>query len=1222
MSALLVTLGARLLPAVPKPAQPPRQTVRTAGTVTEKARAQATVVRADAYFRESLVAIRDWEALLAAWEKQTPKDQRTPVFPVPANGDVVEWPNPIPLMLLPGTDRDRRVHVRLVDGKVKVQRTGANGKVARETSAAEKTLLGYKHPGGGGKDRWYHRYYRKFDGLTTFSPKPTPFALQLTTPLDFGRGKNELRVSLRNVTDKPLPLTVRLDFRSPTAQRSCGEHTCTIAGGKTASVRFPVALDSPGGGMLILKITGGGATFWTPLLVHVEDIGTVLDSVAQILSDTPDPTAADRLKILRDQTHQFEAAGAGPDAARWRALFEQANALRDELLLKRIPFQTLLFVKRKPFDSEQPFMDAHHLRNRPGGGIYRLSPVRPDGKVTPVVDGLGEGIYRDIHLHWTARKFLFAFGNGSDQWDGKQSYHIYKAGVDGTGVRQLTSGPYNDCEPFYLPTGEIGFTSDRSEHFVMCGGNRHSPTLFVMNGDGSDVRQLSFNVFNDFNPTVLPDGRILYSRWEYNERSVTSLHNPFTINPDGTMVAPYYGNATIRPNVIMFPRPVPDSGKVMALLTAHHGQTHGPIAVIDIARGRDGQDPLTILTPNVPTTAEKALDSRHGWFSDPVPLSETEYLCAFTPTLVPWLERSWALYVGDRHGNIALVYRDPEISCAEPVPLVPRSRPHPRPPAPSDTDATDAEGTLLLLDVYAARSGVPRGAARYVRILEDVPRKGVRQGGVITTSGSLIFTIKRVFGTVPIEPDGSAYFVVPANRNVYFEVLDKDHLEIQRMRSVVCLKPGEIRTCVGCHEPRNSSPPNRRVTAMAGPPKRPAPPPWGTRTISYLRDIQPVINAKCVRCHTHDRTANRVILTDDLTNQFAIGYEELLRHIKVAISNRWDHPNDVYARPPYTYGSKTSALTKLLSASHHGVKLTEQERQRIINWIDANGVYYDRYETHYGSGRRIFHGATAKALQAVYARRCTKCHSKNDGRHDIWWMSLNRRDVKLSRAVMAPLARSAGGWGRCGQTVFATANDVDYRALLAALSALRDRLAKHPREDLLSIQGTEAERQVVAIPPPPLPRPPADANLPSGDWVHLSNLEWQSAESGWTPNRDGLPRRDSDIQNRRLRLGDRWFRKGIGTHAPSEIAYQLNGKYRRFAATIGGAEANGTVVFQVFGDDKRLYDSGVMHGLRGVKKVDVPVEGIKRLRLVVTDAGNGYTADMANWAGARLLKAP
>jgi hypothetical protein len=183
------------------------------------------------------------------------------------------------------------------------------------------------------------------------------------------------------------------------------------------------------------------------------------------------------------------------------------------LTLRNASASSLLFVKRKPYVSEQPFMDAHRMFNRPGSGIYRLEPPCPSGKVTPVVDSLGEGIYRDVCLNWDASKFLFAFGNGSDSWNGSQSYHVYEADVDGASLRQITQGPKNDCEPFYLPDGRVGFTSDRSEHFVMCGRDRHSPALFVMNADGSGLQQWGFNVFNEFTPSVMPDGRILFSRW-------------------------------------------------------------------------------------------------------------------------------------------------------------------------------------------------------------------------------------------------------------------------------------------------------------------------------------------------------------------------------------------------------------------------------------------------------------------------------------------------------------------------------------------------------------------------------------------------------------------------------------------------------------------------------------------------------------------------------------
>jgi len=1196
-----------------------------------------SLVARDWYFRESLAAIRDWEDLLQRWEQDTPPSARTPVLPIPVSGEAVRWPNPIPAKLLPPEALSQELRVRSRDGRILVERS-ATGAAAQDEVAGDAQVLGYQHPGGGGKDQWYHAYHRKFDQLTRFRPQSARFSVRIDTPLDLRRGHNELTFEVRSAVQQPLTLRIRGEFRTPRETRDLGQQDLELAAGATSVCRLPLVLDTLGGGLVVITMRDGEDVYWLPVLTHVERVDEVLAGVAQILADAPDAVAAKEMADVRQRADQATSGGAAGDE--WRQLFEQASALRDRLLLDRVRFDSLLFLKRKPFFSEQPFMDAHHLFNRPGGGIYRLSPGRPDGRVSPVVDSLGEGVYRDLCLHWDARRLLFAWGNGSDDWDGTPSYHVFEVGPDGSGLRQLTRGPKNDCEPFYLPNGQIGFTSDRSQHFVMCGGDRHAPNLFVTDAAGDEVRRLSFNVFNDYNPAVLPDGRIIYGRWEYNERSVTSLHDPFTMHPDGRMVSPYYGNATIRPNVVMFPRPVPDSSLVMALFTAHHGQTHGAVGLIDARRGSDGPAPLTVLTPRVPITGEKAEDSRHGWFSDPLPLDERTWLCSYTPTVLPWLESSWALYVADRHGNLGLVYRDPEISCAEPTPLIARPLPHVLPPAPQDTGTRDAEAELVLADVYQGLAEVPRGTARYLRILEDVPRESVHRGGVVCTSGTLIFTVKRVLGTVPIEADGSAYFAVPANRNVYFEVLDADRLEIQRMRSVLCLKPGEQRSCIGCHEPRNLAPPPtvghgardgsapptaglpppappRGLLALRRPPSRPQPPPWGTQIVSYLRDIQPLLDARCVRCHAYDRFANGVILTGDLTDQFCISYEELLPYLRVAISNRWDHPDDVVTRPPYTYGSKVSELTKLLQAGHHGVELSDEDWERLATWIDANGVYYDTYESQFFDHRHVFAGTTRQQLGAVFQRRCAGCHGSDDGQQDTWWLSLNRQDVRLSRVLAAPLSAAAGGWGRCQGTVFADDRDPDYQAILAVLTTLRTTLDQHPREDLRSLRGTDIERQQVALPPLP---PPAPTDEPSGGWVDLLTLPWEAAAAGWTPNNDGQPRRNRDVTEQPLRLGGRRYASGLGTHAPSEISYRLAGRYTRFTGLVGAAERGGSTVFQVYGDGRKLFDSGTLHGLGEVHRLDVSVQGVQQLRLVVTDAGDGYIHDMANWANLRLLR--
>jgi hypothetical protein len=449
------------------------------------------------------------------------------------------------------------------------------------------------------------------DGKTGAWPNPVPFRLWPTA-------------------DMPPRITVRVAGGAMQIER-------TGPDGKRGSQAVPAAE------LIVVRVAVESEVYWIPLFTYAEDVAGVLAGIEQAFADVPDAAAAKRLDELNREAVAWEPDGAGRNPAAWRSLFEQASTLRDQMLLARIPFDRLLLVKRKPFVSDQPYMDAHHKGNPPGGGIYVLSPVRPDGKVSPVVDALGEGIYRDVCLHWEGDRLLFAFGNGQDpckfqqppSGSAKQSYHVYEVRTDGSALRQLTTGPKNDCEPFYLPGGQIGFTSDRSDHYVMCGGNIHAPTLYLADGDGGNVRRLSFNVFNDFSPCVMPDGRILYSRWEYNERSVTSIHNPFTMHPHGSMVATYFGNATIVPNVYMYPRPVPGSDKIMALFTSHHGQTYGAVGLIDVRQGVDGRQAIGVLTPEVPITGERVGDSWRGWYNTPQPLSETTWLCSFTPTARP-----------------------------------------------------------------------------------------------------------------------------------------------------------------------------------------------------------------------------------------------------------------------------------------------------------------------------------------------------------------------------------------------------------------------------------------------------------------------------------------------------------------------------------------------------------------------------------------------------------
>ena len=155
----------------------------------------------------------------------------------------------------------------------------------------------------------------------------------------------------------------------------------------------------------------------------------------------------------------------------------------------------------------------------------------------------------------------------------------------------------------------------------------------------------------------------------------------------------------------------------------------------------------------------------------------------------------------------------------------------------------------------------------------------------------------------------------------------------------------------------------------------------------------------------------------------------------MAISKRWDHPDDVLPRPPYTYGSKVSPLTKLLDAGHHGVKLT---RRRVAAarrpGSTANGVYYDRYETDHYPDRRIFAGAVAQDARRGLRPALRHLPRRDDGpaRHLVAEPQPPRRAAEPGAGRPAGRDRPAAG-DAATAAVFADTNDPDYQALLASL---------------------------------------------------------------------------------------------------------------------------------------------------------------------------------------------
>jgi hypothetical protein len=254
---------------------------------------------------------------------------------------------------------------------------------------------------------------------------------------------------------------------------------------------------------------------------------------------------------------------------------------------------------------------------------------------------------------------------------------------------------------------------------------------------------------------------------------------------------------------------------------------------------------------------------------------------------------------------------------------------------------------------------VAPGTIKYIRINEQVPRpwsarrtwKGDeydQQHSVITDKTHL--GLKVQIGVVPVESDGSANFLVPADRNIFFQALDENYMEVQRERTFVNYRPGELRSCVGCHEnSQDISGASGRPKAARRSPSVPGPQPGeasGHRAIHYPTDVQPVLDAHCISCHSGEHPKGDLYLTGELTERFSRSYEELLkRDVFPMIRENYPKAGNNHYLPPYTLGSHASKLVKRITdpASSCYVKMPQEDRIRLTTWIDSNGQYYGTY---------------------------------------------------------------------------------------------------------------------------------------------------------------------------------------------------------------------------------------------------------------------------------------
>ena len=704
--------------------------------------------------------------------------------------------------------------------------------------------------------------------------------------------------------------------------------------------------------------------------------------IRRALAELPDRDA------LQARLENLIQVNPSPNDPAWLELYVDACRARRQVRLEPLQHRSPQFVFTKHYTlggSHYAYTegqsDAQAERHFvPGAALCLLQYDGSQVHVETLVDD-PQGVMRDPDVSYDGRRVLFSWKKS----DIDDDYHLYEMDLDTREIRQLTHGlGVADYEAAYLPSGDILFNSTRCVQTVDCWWTEVS-NFYRCDRDGKSIRRLTFDQVHDNYPTVTDDQRILYTRWEYNDRGQIYPQPLLQMNPDGTSQSDFYGGNSWFPTAILHARGIPGTQKVIAVASGHHSRQTGKLILIDPAKGRQENEGVTLVAPVRETPAVKvdAYGQEGELFQYPYPLGETEFLVAYHPIGWPWADGygvRTGVYLVTIDGRRELLVRDAKLPCSQPVPVRARSV---RQRRASHVDDNQTEGTCYVQDVYlgAGLSGVPRGAVNTLRVVSlDFRAAGIGEngnggpgGGALVSTpisiGNGAWDPKIILGDAPVYEDGSAAFRVPARTPIYFQLLDASGRCVQTMRSWTTLQPGENASCVGCHEHKNRTPSaqGEPLQAIKAGPQSLIPFYGEPRGFSFSREIQPILDRHCVSCHSGPAGDSPSLTSQEIVDRTAKrrwteGYLNLTHarpDERGARAGAWrgdpDDPilNWVSAQstpslqPPYSAGSGRSKLMEILDQRHEGVELSREEMDKLAAWIDLGVPFCGDYlEAH------------------------------------------------------------------------------------------------------------------------------------------------------------------------------------------------------------------------------------------------------------------------------------
>ncbi|MHC5057226.1 MAG: HzsA-related protein [Planctomycetota bacterium] len=753
-----------------------------------------------------------------------------------------------------------------------------------------------------------------------------------------------------------------------------------------------------------------------------EVLGQAKRALEYVEKETSHPALRCELKAM-----EAEFAKGGD----WRELYLDVHDLRRRAIFSHpaLSFDKIL-VNRNPPTKYSHNGDQHLGRHsRVGPGLTVLTGWKSGNpKVKAILEGkLPEGATRNPDLHYDANKVVFAFCDHTK--DGQKRYFLYEAALDGSWVKQLTGTRRDkfetwdnratviieDNDPCYLPDDDkIVFVSTRGQTFGRCHGGRYNPAWILHKCDknGDNIEQLSFANENEYEPAVLNDGRIVFTRWEYTNRHEMLFHMLWWCRPDGSMVAHFYGNDTLHPMMVTEASAIPGTHRVVATAMGHHSYSTGTTVVLDINKGENHEEPVTHITPETPYSETKGWPEPH--YSHPCAITEELFLVSRANHKVhkqgqtpPPANR--AIYLVDPVEGRELIYEDPSVATFSPIAIRTRKRP---PVLPSMLPAkADDWGTIFVQNAYLTRNDpegkIKPGMIKAIRVnaLGVQPRAN-RKSITMRCPNDIP---KKVLGTVPVDADGTAFIKVPARTSLQMQTLDEHGMAILTEKSLFYLQPGENRSCVGCHEAVGTSPIAKAFGKIAGrrPQElKPAAGPQYPGGLSFMRTVQPVLDRYCIKCHGLEKTEKGTNLIHD-GQYWSRSYKAIHKHGDHRVGDKGYMGGSRNISRPYDFYAYSNKTAHRLVKGHGKIYKEDRESyMRIIEWLDLNAQGFGDMFPNRLEDRKI-DGNALKDLRA-YAKQLfgDKIASQPDR------ALVNVAQPDESRILMAPLAVAGGGWGQ------------------------------------------------------------------------------------------------------------------------------------------------------------------------------------------------------------------